>query len=174
MSSENFGPWWQIAVQKMSRFQNNSCFQFEYAAAPSSPYSGEAFEKIGFFFEILNVNCQLCIALLCKRKDHSPATPQKLDENLIKTSENKVKYFWKICEKIYKVNCQRCIHQIALTKWTLNMTGGTLEIRSDKSLTLLTFDIQPMDQWTNGPMEQWNTQHSISILWQDSPKIVPI
>ena len=28
------------------------------------------------------------------------------------------------------------------------MTGGTQEVRSHKSLTLLTFDIQPMDQWT--------------------------
>ena len=37
----------------------------------------------------------------------------------------------------------------------LKMTGGTPEVRSDKSLTLLTFDIQPMDQWTNSPMDQW-------------------
>ena len=40
------------------------------------------------------------------------------------------------------------------------MTGGTPEVRSDKSLTSLTFDIQPMDQWTDGPwnngtMDQW-------------------
>ena len=40
------------------------------------------------------------------------------------------------------------------------MTGGTPEVRSDKSLTLVTFNIQhstkgPMDQWTNGPMDQW-------------------
>ena len=35
------------------------------------------------------------------------------------------------------------------------MTGGTPELRSDKSLSLLTFDIQPMDRWTNGPMDQW-------------------
>ena len=34
----------------------------------------------------------------------------------------------------------------AMTK----MTGGTPEVRSDKSLTLLTFG--PMDQWTNGPV----------------------
>ena len=36
------------------------------------------------------------------------------------------------------------------------MTGGTPEVRSNKSLTLmnLTFDIQLMDQWTNGPMDQ--------------------
>ena len=38
------------------------------------------------------------------------------------------------------------------------MTGGTPEVRSDKSLTLMTFNIQhstngPMDQWTNGPMD---------------------
>ena len=32
---------------------------------------------------------------------------------------------------------------------------GTPEVRSDKSLTLLTFDIQPIHQWTNGPMVQW-------------------
>ena len=30
----------------------------------------------------------------------------------------------------------------------LKMTGGTPEVRSDKSLTLLIFE--PMDQWTNG------------------------
>ena len=48
------------------------------------------------------------------------------------------------------------------------MTGGTQEVRSDKSLTLMTFNIRhstngpmdqrtngPMDQWTNGPMDQW-------------------
>ena len=34
------------------------------------------------------------------------------------------------------------------------MTGKTPEVCSDKSLTL-TFDIQPMDQWTNGPMDKW-------------------
>ena len=33
------------------------------------------------------------------------------------------------------------------------MTGGTPEVRSDKSLTLLTFGL--MDQWINGPMDQW-------------------
>ena len=51
----------------------------------------------------------------------------------------------------------------------LKMTGGTPEVRSDKSLTLKTLNIQhstngpmdqrtngPMDQWTNGPMDQWN------------------
>ena len=36
------------------------------------------------------------------------------------------------------------------------MTGGTPEVRSDKNLTLLTFDIQPIDQWTNSPMVQWS------------------
>ena len=35
----------------------------------------------------------------------------------------------------------------------VKMTGGTPEVRSDKSLILLTFG--PMDQWTNGPMDQW-------------------
>ena len=39
----------------------------------------------------------------------------------------------------------------------VKMTGGTPEVRSDKSLTLMTFNIQhstngPMDQQTNGPM----------------------
>ena len=42
----------------------------------------------------------------------------------------------------------------------VKMTGGTPEVRSDKSLTLMTFNIQystngPMDQRTNGPMDQW-------------------
>ena len=40
------------------------------------------------------------------------------------------------------------------------MTAGTPEVRSDKSLTLMTLNIQhstngPMDQRTNGPMDQW-------------------
>ena len=43
------------------------------------------------------------------------------------------------------------------------MTGGTPEVRSDKSLTLLTFNIwhstnSPMDQWTIGPMDQWTNE----------------
>ena len=42
----------------------------------------------------------------------------------------------------------------------LKMTGVTSEVRSDKSLTLMTFNIQhstngPMDQWTNVLMDQW-------------------
>ena len=43
----------------------------------------------------------------------------------------------------------------------LKMTGGTPEVRSDKSLTLMTFGPMDqrtngiMDQWTNGPMDQW-------------------
>ena len=38
------------------------------------------------------------------------------------------------------------------------MTGGTPEVRFDKNLTLLTFDLfGPMDQWTNGPMDQWTS-----------------
>ena len=36
------------------------------------------------------------------------------------------------------------------------MTGGTPEVRSDKSLTLLTWTNGPMDQRTNGPMDQWS------------------
>ena len=36
------------------------------------------------------------------------------------------------------------------------MTGGTPEVRSDKSLTLLTFG--PMDQWINGILEHWNIE----------------
>jgi len=37
------------------------------------------------------------------------------------------------------------------------MTGGNPEVRFDKRLTLLTFtfDIQPLDQWSNGLMVQW-------------------
>ena len=36
----------------------------------------------------------------------------------------------------------------------VKMTGGTPEVRSNKSLTLMTFNIrQLMDQWTNGPMD---------------------
>ena len=51
-------------------------------------------------------------------------------------------------------------------KWVYNgmpivkMTGGTPEVRSVKSLTLMTFNIRhltngPMDQRTNGPIDQW-------------------
>ena len=36
------------------------------------------------------------------------------------------------------------------------MTGKTPEVCSDKSLTL-TFDIQPMDQWTKGSTQKKNT-----------------
>ena len=51
----------------------------------------------------------------------------------------------------------------------LKMTGGTPEVRSDKSLTLLTFG--PMDQWinglieqlTNGQMDQWS--HGPIVQW---------
>ena len=44
--------------------------------------------------------------------------------------------------------------------WKEKMTGGTPEVRSDKSLTLMTLNIQhstngPMDQRTNGPMDHW-------------------
>ena len=63
------------------------------------------------------------------------------------------------------------------------MTGGTLEVRSDKSLTLLTFG--PMDQWTNliidqwtnGPMVQWINgpldQWSIGpmVQWTNEPMV---
>ena len=44
------------------------------------------------------------------------------------------------------------------------MTGGTPEVRSDKSLTLLTFGLTDkwnngiIDQWTNGPMVQWTNE----------------
>ena len=39
------------------------------------------------------------------------------------------------------------------------MAGGTPEVRSDKSLTSMTFNIrhstnEPMDQWTKSPMDQ--------------------
>ena len=61
------------------------------------------------------------------------------------------------------------------------MTGGAPEIRSDKSLLLLTFGILyltfdfwnltfnqwtngPMDQWTNGLTDQWTNRHSIVTL----------
>ena len=45
----------------------------------------------------------------------------------------------------------------------MKMIGGTPEVRSDKSLTLLTFDIWhstngPMDQLSNGPIVQWTNE----------------
>ena len=52
------------------------------------------------------------------------------------------------------------------------MTAGTLEERSDKSLTLMTFNIQhstngPMDQRTNGPMDQWT--NGLMDQWTNGP-----
>ena len=45
-----------------------------------------------------------------------------------------------------------------LCYWNEKMTGGTPEVRSDKSFTLMTFNIPhstngPMDQWTNGLLD---------------------
>ena len=55
---------------------------------------------------------------------------------------------------------QRNWFQIKTFNPMIKMTGGTPEVRSDKSLTLVTFNIRhstngPMDQQTNGPMDQW-------------------
>ena len=52
------------------------------------------------------------------------------------------------------------------------MTGGTPEVRSDKSLTLMTFNIQhstngPMNQRTNGPMDQWT--NGLMDQWTNGP-----
>ena len=56
------------------------------------------------------------------------------------------------------------------------MTGGTPEVRSDKRLTLLTFNIYkvrsngPMvqlDQWTNGPLEQ--STNDPMVQWTHGP-----
>ena len=56
------------------------------------------------------------------------------------------------------------LHKMLLMQQTIvcrpapiKMTGGTPEVRSDKRLTLMTFNIRysTMDQWTNGPMDQW-------------------
>ena len=60
------------------------------------------------------------------------------------------------------------------------MTGGTPEVRSDKSLTLMTFYFRhstngpmdqrtngPMDQWTNGPMDQWT--NGPIVQWTNGP-----
>ena len=50
----------------------------------------------------------------------------------------------------------------------LKMTGGTPEVSSDKSLTLLSFDIWHLNIWTFehwniGTLEHWKIWHSISI-----------
>ena len=38
------------------------------------------------------------------------------------------------------------------------MTGGTLRQNINLiDIRHLIFDIQPMDQWTNGPMDQWTS-----------------
>ena len=52
------------------------------------------------------------------------------------------------------------------------MIGGTPEVRSDKSLTLMTFNIRhsnngPMDQRTNGPMDQWT--NGLMDQWTNGP-----
>ena len=52
------------------------------------------------------------------------------------------------------------------------MNGGTPDVHSDKSLTLLTFDIQPMDQWTNSPMDYGQMDQWISGTmeqWTNGP-----
>ena len=54
----------------------------------------------------------------------------------------------------------------------LKMTGGTMEVRSDESLTLLTFDIEPMDQYTNIPMDQLTNgpiDHEPMDQWTNGP-----
>ena len=52
------------------------------------------------------------------------------------------------------------------------MNGGTPEVRSNKSLTLMTFNIRhstngPMDQRTNGPMDQWT--NGLMDQWTNGP-----
>ena len=46
-------------------------------------------------------------------------------------------------------------------------SGGTLRQRVNL-IDYLTFDIQPMDQWTNGEMDQWSPKYP-----QDIPRISP-
>ena len=44
------------------------------------------------------------------------------------------------------------------------MTGGNPEVRSDFiDIWYLTFDIQPMDQWTNGPMVHWSNEPTTQL-----------
>ena len=64
----------------------------------------------------------------------------------------------------HDMNLVKLMKVVTLVNFKSKMTGGAPEVRSDKSLTLLTFDIRhqtkAMDQWTNGPMtngpmDQW-------------------
>ena len=55
---------------------------------------------------------------------------------------------------------------------TTKITGGTPDVRSDKSLTLMTFNIPhsnngPMDQRNNGPMDQWT--NGLMDQWTNGP-----
>ena len=60
------------------------------------------------------------------------------------------------------------------------MTGGAPEVRSDISLTLLTYDIviftfyiQPMDQWSNESLDQLPIDHFTNRpmdQWTNGPR----
>ena len=62
--------------------------------------------------------------------------------------------------------------QANLSNCLSKMTGGTPEVRSDKSLTLMTFNIRHS---TNGPMDQGTNGPKISPRYpKDIPKISQI
>ena len=83
------------------------------------------------------------------------------------------KNIWKCCSMLPFLTLSPPYHWCLIM---IKMTWGTPAARSDKRLTLLTFDIWfltfdiwhfrlyiqlmdqgPMDQWTNGPMDQWTS-----------------
>ena len=58
------------------------------------------------------------------------------------------------------------------------MSGGTPEVRSHKSLTILTLDILhstngPMEQWTTGPLDQWTNGTMAQLMTLMTLKISP-
>ena len=73
----------------------------------------------------------------------------------------------------FPIQCLQFWSNLCLAVATLpcpsqKMTGGTPEVSSGKSLTLMTYNIRhstngPMDQQTNGPMDQWS--HGPIVQW---------
>ena len=85
-----------------------------------------------------------------------------IKKNFCEVKENSFHIRWKLMQII----------KIHFTSSNAKMTGGTREVRSDKSLTFLTFDIWqwsygPVVQWTNGPMDQWTQE--IKDQWSNGP-----
>ena len=69
------------------------------------------------------------------------------------------KHLIKVMPLINLINQMQLMHLVCLTYApATKITGGTPDVRFDKSLTNGPMDQStsgPMDQWTNGPRDQW-------------------